>query len=101
MQLSRDALRAVGGRPVPAVRRTAATILAAGCATLLVLAIGPSRARSSPIDPCAAPVTNVVACENTLPGSPRNEWDITGDGDASIQGYATPFSVNHGETVHF
>ena len=80
MPLTRDVLHAVTGRPIPAFRRVSLTILAAGFATALVLAIGPSRAHSSPLDPCELPVTNVVACENTLPGSPRSEWDITGAG---------------------
>src|SRR5688572_1513710 len=26
--------------------------------------------------PCDPPVTNAVACENTLPGSPESEWGI-------------------------
>ena len=89
LQLTRDVLHAVTGRPVPAFRRVSLTILAAGFAAALMLAIGPSHAHSSPLDPCEPPVTNVVACENSLPGSPRSEWDITGSGDDSIQGYAT------------
>ena len=35
------------------------------------------------------------------PGRPASEWDVTGAGDASIQGFATQISVNRGETVHF
>lgn len=51
--------------------------------------------------PCGPPVVNPVACENTKPGNPQSEWDVSGSGDPSIQGFATDISVNHGETVHF
>jgi hypothetical protein len=49
---------------------------------------------------CASPANAVVA-ENCLPGHPASEWDVSGAGDASIQGYATQISVNRGTTVQF
>ncbi|MDQ1504259.1 MAG: hypothetical protein QOD57_1986, partial [Actinomycetota bacterium] len=49
---------------------------------------------------CASPA-NPVLCENTLAGSPASEWDISGIGDAGLQGFATDISVNKGETVNF
>ncbi len=52
-------------------------------------------------DPCAPPVTNKVACENTKPGDPPSEWQIEGAGDPSIQGFATSISVNLGQTINF
>jgi hypothetical protein len=45
--------------------------------------------------------SNPIVCENALAGNPSTEWDITGSGDASIQGYATDISVNKGGVVHF
>ena len=45
--------------------------------------------------------TDLVVVENALPGNPSSEWDISGAGDSSIQGFATDISVNKGETVHF
>ncbi|MDQ1457860.1 MAG: hypothetical protein QOH28_3480, partial [Actinomycetota bacterium] len=51
-------------------------------------------------DPCASPANDVVS-ENCLPGSPASQWDVTGAGDASIQGFATQFSVNVGAAVTF
>ncbi len=36
-----------------------------------------------------------------MPGTPSSVWDITGDGDETIQGYATDISVNRGSTVTF
>jgi fibronectin type 3 domain-containing protein len=55
---------------------------------------------SGATDPCG-PGANEVSCENAKPGNPPSEWDIVGMGDPSIQGFATEFSVNHGETVDF
>ena len=49
--------------------------------------------------PCGPPVVNPVACENSLPGN--TGWQISGSGDASIQGFATTMSLNPGGTVHF
>jgi hypothetical protein len=60
-----------------------------------------TRLTAQVVDPCAAPVTNPVACENTQAGNPISEWDIVGSGNASIQGFATDISVNRGQTVRF
>ncbi len=51
--------------------------------------------------PCDAPITNPVACENTKPGNPATEWDVSGAGSTSIQGYATNISVDQGATISF
>jgi N,N-dimethylformamidase beta subunit-like protein/uncharacterized protein DUF4082/Big-like domain-containing protein len=89
----------VAARPRSA--RTWATLLAISClAAAATLAIGPERANSTPPSACDPPVTSVVACENSKPGDPASEWQITGDGDPSIQGFASPFSIDHGQTVH-
>src|SRR4051794_17684872 len=47
------------------------------------------------------PSVNPIVAENQLQGTPQSVWDITGAGDASIQGFATDISVNHGQTVNF
>jgi methionine-rich copper-binding protein CopC len=44
---------------------------------------------------------NPVVLENQLPGNPQSEWDISGIGDSTLQGFATQMSVNVGETVRF
>lgn len=44
---------------------------------------------------------NPIVTENALQGNPSSEWDISGAGSLSIQGFATDISVNKGETVHF
>lgn len=51
------------------------------------------------VDP-PAPVS-VIAQENALAGTPASEWDIVGIGDPSIQGFATEFSIDKGETLSF
>jgi hypothetical protein len=51
----------------------------------------------------AAPASaqNAIVTENQLPGNPASEWDISGAGDLSIQGFATDISVNKGQRVRF
>ena len=61
----------------------------------------PSAGKAAGPDPCAVPVTNKVACENTKPGDPEEDWAVEGIGQKSIQGYATQMSVDLGQTVNF
>ncbi|MEK0156356.1 DUF4082 domain-containing protein [Arthrobacter oryzae] len=75
-----------------ALAMVAALLPAAAPAELLPLAYA--------ADPCA-PVVNAIACENSKPGSPPSEWDISGAGESSIQGYATEISVNAGQAIKF
>ena len=70
-------------------------VLAASGLSVLVASTPASAA------PCDPPVTNAVACENTLPGSPESEWGITGAGSTTIQGFATDMSVDQGQTIGF
>lgn len=51
-------------------------------------------------DVCASPPNEVFA-ENCKTGSPAAEWDVSAAGDLTIQGFASGFSVNRGETVTF
>ncbi len=73
------------------------SLLAAGvlvCAILLAAGGPPASALS---DPCANP----IVCENAKPGAPQSEWDVSGSGDPSIQGFAGDISVDQGQTVDF
>jgi hypothetical protein len=79
---------------IAAIAVSAAAIVAAG---LPLLASAPAGA----VGPCDAPITSPIACENSKPGNPGGEWDVAGAGDLSLQGFATDFSVNKGETVRF
>jgi hypothetical protein len=45
--------------------------------------------------------SNPIVCENQLPGTPPGQWDISGAGDPTLQGFATEISVNKGEPVRF
>ncbi len=79
-------------------RRAALRVPVSTVASILALFIGvASRALAGP---CDAPV-NPIVCENSKTGNPSSEWDVSGAGDASIQGFATDISVDQGETVHF
>ena len=65
---------------------------------LLSLANAPSARAAGP---CGPPVTSVIACENTQPGDPPSDWQVSGAGDSTIQGFATSMSVNAGQTESF
>ena len=52
------------------------------------------------VDPCSTG-GNPIVCENSKTGNPSSEWDISGAGSTSIQGFATDISVNRGQTVRF
>ena len=86
------------------VRRSAGAkfrhVVVAGVAGVLVGAgLVPITATPAEAAPCDAPVVNPVACENTKAGSPKSEWDVSGAGSTTIQGFATDISVNVGGTV--
>ena len=49
---------------------------------------------------CGNPA-NPIEAENCRTGNPSSEWDISGSGDANIQGFATDISVNRGGTISF
>ncbi|BDO41344.1 DUF4082 domain-containing protein [Cellulomonas sp. NTE-D12] len=86
------------GRRTTTVRRAVAawTVAAvAGALGLVALAVPASAA-----DPCGTG-SNPIVCENSKPGTDPSVWDITGAGDASIQGFATDISVNVGGTIGF
>ena len=77
---------------MPIARRLILGLVAAAAALALLPATGHAAT-----DPCATPVTNPVACENSKPGDAPADWEVDGDGDATIQGFATQMSVNVGQ----
>ena len=81
-----------GGSTEPRIRDIAGNALAAN--VVWSFTTGPASGS------CASP-PNAVVAENCLPGNPATEWDVSGIGDSSIQGYATQISVNRGSTVSF
>ena len=50
---------------------------------------------------CTGTSPNPIVCENSKVGNPPSEWDVSGAGDPTIQGFATDISVNQGQTVTF
>jgi hypothetical protein len=50
---------------------------------------------------CSSQTANPVVCENSKPGNPSSEWDISGPGDPTIRGFATDISVNQGQNIFF
>jgi len=74
------------------------------CGVVALLGVGLILALVSVADaqgPCGPPVVHAIACENSRPGNPEREWDVTGAGDPTIQGFTTDISVNRGTTVRF
>jgi hypothetical protein len=68
----------------------------------LVAALAPfvvGQGVAQAVDPCN-PLINKVACENSKPGTPKDDWYNTGNyGD--IDGFGTAASVQPGETLNF
>ena len=85
------------GRRVP-IRRLVISLILAVILGLLSLNNAPAARAAGP---CGPPVTSVIACENTLPGDPPSDWQVSGAGDSTIQGFATSMSVNAGQTESF
>jgi hypothetical protein len=52
----------------------------------------PARQFSAVIAFAAQAPANEIVAENCLEGNPASEWDVSGAGDASIQGFATDIS---------
>jgi len=64
------------------------------------LFLGP-RFRPAPFASCGPTVTSVIGCENSRKGEPPGDWQVSGAGDPTLQGFATSMSVNAGQTVSF
>ncbi|WP_270886707.1 DUF4082 domain-containing protein [Pedococcus sp. 5OH_020] len=92
------------GRSSSALRRARRTTLSALVAVTAIV-VAPLQvfqaSQALAAGPCGPPVVSVIACENTLPGTPSSDWDITGSGSSTIQGFATAISVTPGQTVQF
>jgi hypothetical protein len=75
-------------------RALALRVAAFALALALVASLGVSHAS-------AATCANPVACENQQTGDAPSDWEVSGAGDSTIQGYATSMSVNVGQTETF
>src|SRR5262247_2950146 len=92
-----SSLPAIGSRrrPVAHLSRLLGAVVA--MQLLVTFWVVPAASSAGPCDP----PTNPIVCENSKPGSPASEWDITGSGSSTIQGFATDISVDQGQTVSF
>ena len=90
-RLSVPSLSVAAVRPWPAV----ALLAALTAASMLWGAASRVQAQG-----CGVGV-NPIVCENQKAGSPSSEWQITGAGDSTIQGFATAFSIAPGQTQQF
>jgi hypothetical protein len=79
---------------------SASARLAAALATGALLLVGPGAGVAAAAA-CDPPVVSEVACENTKTGNLPSEWDVSGAGDSTIQGFATDISVNRGTLIQF
>ncbi|MFD6176668.1 MULTISPECIES: DUF4082 domain-containing protein [unclassified Isoptericola] len=82
--------RSVRHRPAAAVLGVLALVAGAFTATTATAAG----------DPCTTG-GNPIVCENSKPGTDPDEWEISGAGDSSIQGFATDISVDGGDRIDF
>jgi hypothetical protein len=89
----------VSGRAPRVLRRpwrVAAVAILVGSA-LLAAPIGRAQAQ---VDPCGTG-GNPITCENSKPGTPQSQWDVSYGEGTTIQGFADPFSVNLGGAINF
>lgn len=92
----------VGPMLATSVRQVARSAGSALLACLFAFTLGPGHRPQAQGSPgCQPPSSNPIVCENLLPGNPSSEWDVSGAGDSSIQGFATDISVDQGQTVVF
>ena len=80
--------------------------LGAGSLTVLGLFLFTTLGSSTEVaqaqaGPCDPPILNEIVCENSKPGNPPSEWDVSGAGNPNIQGFATDISVDQSQTVLF
>ena len=62
----------------------------------------PTATTTALMAPAAVAATpNKIALENMKQGTARSEWALEGDGNGTIQGFATEISSNIGQTIDF
>ena len=88
-----------GGLRLPGAHRVFTFGALVACVLGASLTIAGGAAAGS--GPCGPPVVNPVVCENSLPGDPPSDWEVTGAGDSTIQGFATQMGVDVGQTEYF
>lgn len=69
--------------------------------TLLGACLFGSRPLAAQTFGCSPAMINDIVCENSKTGSQPPNWQVTGSGDPTLQGFATSMSVPQGGTVSF
>ena len=96
-------MRGSPSRPLRPVGSTAApaTVLSPSASSLVAALLALAWLLSGAPELLRAQACNPISCENQLPGNPPSDWDISGAGDDTVQGFATDISVNVGQTIGF
>jgi hypothetical protein len=76
---------ALHARPALSTRLAIGLVLTVLLGLLALADTRPAAAAGS----CGPPVVSVIACENTQPGDPPSDWQVSGAGDSTIQGFAS------------
>ena len=83
-----------------ALRRRIAVLAVATLVVALVSVVSAVQHAAAAGSTCG-PTINPIACENQQTGDPTSDWQVSGAGDSTLQGFATSMSVNAGQTVSF
>src|SRR4030095_11172033 len=76
---------------------TLARVSRRSSALLIIAALAVIFIQSGAVDPLLRAQSTPIVAENALTGNPASEWDVSGAGDPTIQGFATDISVNVGQ----
>lgn len=80
--------------------RNLGTRVLVACAMVAASVGALAPAADAAVDPCGTG-GNLIACENSLPGTARSAWDVPDGGSDSLVGFATSMSVAVGAQVDF
>lgn len=78
----------------------ATSSVAVAFSALALVVVGLQAPPAAAAGTCA-PGANAIVCENSKPGASWEDWEVSGAGDESIQGFATDMSVNVGKRIDF
>ena len=71
--------RSAASRALPRVARALGAVSLTALGLFLSTALG-SGAELAQAAPCDPPIQNAIVCENSKPGNPPSEWDVSGGG---------------------
>ena len=77
--------RSAAARALPRVARALGAVSLTALGLFLSTALG-SGAELAQAAPCDPPIQNPIVCENSKPGNPQSEWDVSGGGRSQHPG---------------